>query len=127
MVKGDKIVLFIIILVSLGLFFVTTRPPKEGTSKYISVQIAGKEVDKIPLKEGQEKKSYDYKTRLGKNTLLVEDGKCTMVHADCKDQICIHMAPVSQVGETIICLPHKFLVEVKSQEKSPEDIDFLLR
>lgn len=32
--------------------------------------------------------------------------------ADCKDQICVHHRPISGGGESIICLPHRLVVEV---------------
>lgn len=46
------------------------------------------------------------------NLLYVSEAAVLMEEADCKDQICVHHKPVSSVGESIICLPHRLVVEI---------------
>ena len=53
MKKGDMIVLASIIVLSLVLFFLTDQTLREAQNKYASVQIAGREVQKIPLEGGK--------------------------------------------------------------------------
>ncbi len=127
MVKGDKIVLGVIIGISLLLFYLTGHAIKDEGRRYVSVQISGQEVKRIDLVPGQKKETFHFKTKLGENDLIVEDGKVWVKESNCRDQICVHMAPIYQVGETIICLPHEFLVEVKADKKSPDDLDLLVR
>lgn len=127
MKKGDKIVLASIIVISLVLFFLTGQTLREAQNKYVSVQISGREVQKISLKKEKELREYKFKTRLGTNKVLVKDGKVWVQESNCPDQICVHMAPIEKVGETIICLPHEFLVEIKADKKAPDDLDLLLR
>ena len=127
MKKGDKIVLVSIIVISLVLFFLTGQTLREAQNKYVSVQISGREVQKISLKKEKELREYKLKTRLGTNKVLVKDGKVWVQESNCPDQICVHMAPIEKVGETIICLPHEFLVEIKADKKAPDDLDLLLR
>lgn len=127
MKKGDKIVLASIIVISLVLFFLTSQTLREAQNKYVSVQISGREVQKISLKKEKELREYNFKTKLGANKVLVKDGKVWVQESNCPDQICVHMAPIEKVGETIICLPHEFLVEIKADKKAPDDLDLLLR
>lgn len=127
MKKGDKIILASIIVISLVLFFLTGQTLREAQNKYVSVQISGREVQKISLKKEKELREYKFKTRLGTNKVLVKDGKVWVQESNCPDQICVHMAPIEKVGETIICLPHEFLVEIKADKKAPDDLDLLLR
>ena len=62
------------------------------------------------------------------NVLKIEDGKAMMISADCPDQICVKHRPISLKGETIICLPHKIVVEIISSETEPgEGIDSISR
>lgn len=49
------------------------------------------------------------------NLLFVSDGVVRMEAADCRDQICVHHRPVSRGGESIICLPHKLVVEIQGE------------
>ena len=51
------------------------------------------------------------------NILIIEDGKADMTWADCPDKLCVHQAAVSNVGETIVCLPNKVVVTVINGDK----------
>ncbi len=55
------------------------------------------------------------------NVLLIKDGQASMTEADCPDLICVHHKPVSREGETIVCLPHKLVVEVTGKDSGPSD------
>lgn len=45
--------------------------------------------------------------------LLAVDGEGVWIQAaDCPDQICVHHIPIKGGGESIICLPHKLVVEI---------------
>lgn len=54
------------------------------------------------------------------NLLSVADGKVSMAAADCRDQICVRHSPVSADGESIICLPHRFVVEIAGSKNDAE-------
>ena len=43
-----------------------------------------------------------------------------MSKADCPDQICRNHAAISQTGETIVCLPHKAVIEITSETGTTE-------
>lgn len=77
-------------------------------------------------KDGEEYGTYD----LGKeqtvsiqegevttNILQISSRKANMIAADCPDQLCVHQKEISQIGETIVCLPNKIVVEVIGNEK----------
>lgn len=49
---------------------------------------------------------------LGYNLLVVSGSDVSMEAADCRDQICVHHSPIRGRGESIICLPHKLVVEI---------------
>ncbi|MBQ9155690.1 MAG: NusG domain II-containing protein [Eubacterium sp.] len=57
------------------------------------------------------------------NILKIEDGRVSMVKADCPDKICVDHKPIRNVGETIVCLPHKLVVEI-IDEGGVEQTDF---
>ena len=44
-----------------------------------------------------------------------------MIEADCPDQLCVHQKAISKDRETIVCLPNKVVVEVKSKTESEFD------
>lgn len=55
------------------------------------------------------------------NTLTIADQKADMTDADCPDLLCVHQKAISKDGETIVCLPNKVVITVKSNEKSDMD------
>lgn len=48
----------------------------------------------------------------GTNFLIIKDGQAFISEADCPDKLCIRQKAVSKKGESIICLPHKLVIEV---------------
>lgn len=55
------------------------------------------------------------------NILVIENGEAHMSEASCPDQICVNHSHIRYTGESIVCLPHKVLVEIINGEVS--DID----
>ena len=55
------------------------------------------------------------------NTVVIENGSAHMKDADCPDKLCMRQGSISRDGQTIVCLPHKLVVEVTGGEK--EDYD----
>ena len=49
------------------------------------------------------------------NIVQVEPGRICIREADCPDRLCAKHAAIRNSGETIICLPHKLIVEVRDE------------
>ena len=47
------------------------------------------------------------------NILTVSGGAAYMSYADCPDKTCKNMGKISHVGEKIICLPNRVMVEIR--------------
>lgn len=52
------------------------------------------------------------------NLLVVSETGVSMEAADCPDQICVHHIPIQGGGESIICLPHKLVVEIQGETET---------
>ena len=55
----------------------------------------------------------EVKTKYGVNTVEILNGECFVSDSDCRDAICINRGKINKVGESIVCLPHKLIVEIK--------------
>ncbi len=81
--------------------------------------------------EGQEIDSYllsedvtvpvPYEKEGGYNLLLIENGRAFISDADCPDMLCVKQRSIARNGESIICLPHKLVVQIESKEESGLD------
>lgn len=55
------------------------------------------------------------------NVVVIENGAAYMKDADCPDKLCMHQGTISRDGQTIVCLPHRLVVEVTGGEKEEYD------
>ena len=52
----------------------------------------------------------------GYNIVQINDGQVSMIEADCHNQVCVNHKPITKSNESIICLPHKVVVEISGKE-----------
>lgn len=106
--KKDLIVIASIIAVSVAAIFAMRIFAKGGNKAVIYVD--NEEIKVLPLSEDTE---YTVKTEYGTNIVVVSDGKVFVTEADCRDKICVNTGKKSEVGDIIVCLPHKMVVSVE--------------
>ena len=112
-IRNDIILTAVILAIAAAGLFLLNSTKKEGNS--VTVKIDGKQTAVFSLYE-----DLKYEIRTGEeqedvNILIIEKGKAYISYADCPDGICKDYRPVSFVGETIVCLPHKVVIEVTGQ------------
>ena len=56
------------------------------------------------------------------NLLVIEGGRARVETATCPDGICAAHRPISREGESIVCLPHKVVITVKSSGGDGPDV-----
>ena len=49
----------------------------------------------------------------GCNTVVISEGTVAVSEADCANQVCVHTPAASRVGDTVVCLPHRFYIVIK--------------
>ena len=115
--KLDFIIIAVLLIAAGGLYFSgLLRPGSEGT--YGVVYVDGKEVQRYDLSQNTE----DTITGVnGTNVIKVQDGKISVVSADCRDQICVNHVPINRENESIVCLPHKVVIEIQNGEDNSID------
>lgn len=119
MKKADLIIIAVVLAVAgvlcFYLYFVNG-----DSGKYVEVTVDGKVVDTLSL-DDDIKKEYGYNGNT--NTLVIKDGKAKVTDANCPDGICVNHKWVNRSGESIICLPHKFVVTVTDEKTADDEID----
>lgn len=112
--RADKRFLLLLILLGAGLSVVVYMPGT-GAGTHLEVRINGQKTVSYPL-------SSDRRETVscpdgGSNTFEIKNGAVCMQKADCHDKICVGMHSISKPGETIVCLPHKLVLAITSDEK----------
>lgn len=119
MKKQDFIIIGVVLaVVGVLVFFLYFVNGDSG--KYVTVEVNGNIVETFDLNKDVEKK-YDFDGQT--NTLVIKDGKADVVEANCPDGICVNHKSVYRSGESIICLPHKFVVTVVDDLSGDNEID----
>lgn len=106
--KNDFILISVILISSLIIFFIFKLNSKSGS--YVTVSVNGQITDSYPLNKNTEtviKSNKDFE-----NLLVIENGTAFVKSANCRDKICVHHRKISKTGETIVCLPHKVVIEI---------------
>ncbi len=108
--RNDGILAAVIIIIAVAVLLFMKLTKVQGNSAV--VKIDGVETQRLSLEENIEFEIKTGKNDENYNVLVIKDGKASIVDADCPDGICEEYRPVSYVGETIICLPHKVVIEI---------------
>ena len=64
------------------------------------------------------------------NKIEVRDGQIAIVYANCGDQICVRKVYIGKTSQTIVCLPHRLVIEImaatddKGRDKKDRIVDY---
>lgn len=118
MKRLDIIIIAVVLFVAGGLYFSGILSPGEKGGEAV-VYVDGEEKARYSLSENI---TDTIETENGINEIEIKDGKVSMVYADCRDQICVNHVPINKEHESIICLPHKVVVEIENGEENDVDV-----
>lgn len=116
--KRDAIIILCLLAVSvvllIGMMIFRT---KGGT---VEITVAGREYGTFSL---QENRTVAIQNAAGQvtNKLTIRNGEAYMSYADCPDHLCMHQGKIHTDGASIVCLPNKVVVTVRSQKDSDFD------
>lgn len=115
--KKDLILAAVILIIALLAVIMITFTKVEGGEAVITVH--GKIYKTLPLNEDDivtvEDESGHY------NVIEIKDGNVTMTEANCPDILCVKHRSIHYNHESIVCLPHKVVVEIQAGEENNID------
>lgn len=113
--KMDGVVAIMFLLIAAALFGYNLTHREAG----IFVEIA-KDGQVVQVEMLSDNKIIDLEYGDQFNRIQIEDGVVSMTDANCRDQLCVHTAPLKTVGRAIVCLPHRVSVVIKGEGDEPE-------
>ncbi|RRK11733.1 NusG domain II-containing protein [Lactiplantibacillus garii] len=91
------------------------RAQKRRTDYTAVVSHNGTVLKRVNLTTLSKTTHYTYRAKDGDyNTVTFKPHKVAITKANCSDQVCIRRGWITKPGQTIVCLPHKVLIEIKS-------------
>lgn len=118
--KKKDIYLVLVLGIAAILMFVFINISHQTAGNNIKITIDGKVYGTYSLQEDQ---VIEVKEDLGINRVQIKNGKAKMIEADCPDGYCMDQNEISKENETIVCLPHKLVVEVILENRIDNEID----
>lgn len=112
MKKGDIILIGLLVLFGAGYGFYTLFAPSSSAS-FVKVFQDSELLYRLPL-------HVDTKIRVqapggGYNLIVIEGGRAFIQEADCPDLICVRSRPITEPGQSTICLPHRLVLTGEGQ------------
>ena len=106
----------IIVLLLVGSFtpeiILGTKLKKNYNITYAEITIGGKLYKRVALTGHKEEETIEVDTKWGNNIVLVKDEQIAMIDTDCSDKLCLEQGYISKPGESIVCLPHRVMIQV---------------
>lgn len=111
---GDFLIIIVLLIISFTPFYMLHNQEKADNQIIGIVKINNREVKKLPLNKDQK---WRYQKNGKINIVQIKKHKIRVIDANCKDQVCVKEGWKSESGDTIVCLPHKFLIELKNKNQ----------
>ena len=114
MKRGDTLVLASILLLTLVVawcFF-----PARQSALTAVVHLDGEEVLSLPLT------GPDSHISIGALEVCYGEGYALVSRSDCRDQVCLHAGRLTRAGQIAVCLPNRFLLEIRGSAGADTDM-----
>ena len=105
---GKRDIVFLTALFLFGVALTFCIYHFSGSGSEIRITVDGALFGVYDLRENQE---ITVECENGVNVIAIENGEAYMKAADCPDGLCMHQGKISRDKQTIVCLPHKLVVE----------------
>lgn len=117
--KADMILFAAALLIGIAGFFMLQKNTEAGT--LVRIVSDGELQYELPLDSDGE---YTVFSDHGYNIICIENGQVYMKDADCPNKDCMRYGRISNEGQMIICLPHRLVVSILSDEGGPDAISY---
>jgi hypothetical protein len=130
--KNDILLLLSVLLAAAGLYLYMKASAAAGAD--VRVLSNGRLLGQYPLSQDRVLTITQDRVMEGEpgtdiegpvNVLVIKDGGCFMEQADCPDGICVRRGRISLRGESIICLPHRLVIEISGGDE--QEVDTIAR
>lgn len=108
----DIIILIVLIVIAIGSWIAVTVL-FDVNGDYVEVIVDNHVQKVISLNDDGE---YQVDDGEYSNIITIKNREVYMKSSDCTDQICVKQGKIKKQGESIICLPHKLVIRIASEE-----------
>ena len=112
MKKNDLFIIAAVVIAAAAFLLFTILTSETGA--YVRVLVDDEYIAYLPLDEDIR---YEVWMDEGYNIIVISGSKASIVEADCTNQVCVNSAEISNVGDTICCMPHRLAITIVSDKE----------
>ena len=124
--KKDLIFIFSILIIAVFLLLIQrVYGNAQDEADMIKITVDQKLYGTYDLNKNQ---TITIQNDFGINTIQIQNKDVWMEEADCPDGYCKEQGHISKNKQTIVCLPHKLVVEISddSEKSEPDSVDMIV-
>ncbi len=118
--KSFKIGDYVILLIVAGLIVFLFSRFFFIKSVESRVEVTGRAIQKYY--DIHEDRVINVEGPLGTTRVIIEDGEVWVEDSPCREKICIKMGRKKRVGEQIVCVPNRVIVEITGENETVDAI-----
>jgi hypothetical protein len=118
--KIFKIGDYLLLLVVVGLIVFLFSRLLFNKSRHSRVQVTGRNFQKYY--DIDEDRIIEVEGPLGVTRIIFEDGEVRVEDSPCREKICIKMGKKKRIGDQIICVPNRVIVEITGENETVDGI-----
>ncbi len=125
--KKRDLIIIALLLACAGVLYLVSQVSLGGEASTVVVTLDGTEVLRRPLAMED---TYEIAQEDGSvNIIAVENGAVYMKEANCRDGLCIRQGKMKNGAKTIVCLPHKIVVQLTGDAPVDDnsDLDIIIQ
>ena len=112
--KGDFLIALIILVTASALWVYPFLRTAENARHAVVMQ-DGEVLYTLAL-------NRDKTINLPEATISVSDGGVAIIRSTCPDQICVNTGRIDKPGQSIVCVPHRIIIQIPYDESGEADI-----
>ncbi len=116
MTTGDKVIFFLVIVLSLFSMFGSFLWFSGQEATLAVVEVNGKLYGEYSLQE-KSGKTLEITTEFGYNKIEIENGSLWVSASSCPDGLEIKSGKISKSGEMLVCLPNRLVVFIRGERE----------
>lgn len=125
MTTWDRLLITIVLAAAAASFFVVGAALGAGAQgEYVIVKVDGVVTDRISL---EEQTTIAIRSRFGTCRLRIDGGSAKIIDSDCPNGLCLAGGSIDESGESIICLPHRIVIEAIAPASASGGVDAVIR
>ncbi len=125
MTTWDRLLIITVLAAAAASFFVVGAALGAGAQgKHVIVKVDGVITDRFSLDEPT---TVTIRGRSGTCRLRIDGGSARIIDSDCPNGLCMAGGSIEETGQSIVCLPHRIVVEATAPARESGGVDAVVR